>query len=130
MNLYLTRKARRREEQSCSRQEELQRNRTSDGWIQGGGAGGSGHSGRRENISKVNKSLTEREYEKRVKEKERERAEKLAKNKQKISKGRREERKEDKNSGSIRQCSILTNRRWVLSSKHTNLTYFMCPKVF
>ncbi|TNN88403.1 hypothetical protein EYF80_001185 [Liparis tanakae] len=31
MYLYLTRKARRREEQSCSRQEELQRSRTSDG---------------------------------------------------------------------------------------------------
>ena len=29
--LYLTRKARRREEQSCSRQEELQRNGASDG---------------------------------------------------------------------------------------------------
>lgn len=33
--LYLTRKARRREEQSCSRQEELQRNGASDGGREG-----------------------------------------------------------------------------------------------
>lgn len=32
--LYLTRKARKREEQSCSRQEELQRNGASDGEVQ------------------------------------------------------------------------------------------------
>lgn len=54
--LYLTRKARRRVEQSCSCQEELQRNEASDEgfrpwWEQ------------RENISKVNTSLTERECE-------------------------------------------------------------------
>lgn len=54
--LYLTRKARRREEQSCSRQEELQRNGASDG---GEGGGGSGRGGKKDR-SKVNTTLTEK----------------------------------------------------------------------
>lgn len=50
--LYLTRKARRREEQSRSRQEELQRNVASDGRVSGRGG--------REDRSKVNTTLTEK----------------------------------------------------------------------
>lgn len=58
MFLYLTRKARRREEQSCSHQEELQRNGASDGRGIQAAVGA-----KTEHIGKVNTSLTERGYE-------------------------------------------------------------------